>query len=103
MVLVCVYWANKDNSWIMNRMQLKREKDTMRILALVAQGLTDQQIADKLKLAKKTVSRYLSAFRRKTGIRSRMLLGFYALGRGLVTQQEIREAIEREKISSRRK
>lgn len=99
MVLVCVHWSSKDDSWIieMNSAKIKREKYIVLILALVAQGLTDQQIADELKLARKTVSRYLTVVRRRTGIRSRTLLGFYALGKGLVTQQEIKAAIEREK------
>jgi DNA-binding CsgD family transcriptional regulator len=84
----------------MIRTKKQRESDTRKILALVAQGLTDKQIAARLHLHRKTVCRYLSAVRCKTGIKSRILLGFYALGKGIVSQEEIRKAIHRERLAS---
>lgn len=67
------------------------------VLSLVAQGLTNQEIADLLKVECDTINSYLRTIRLKTGIRNRVLLSFYALGKGIVTQDEIRAAINQER------
>jgi DNA-binding CsgD family transcriptional regulator len=82
---------------ICNRCKSEQRFSHEKILNLVAQGLGDQEIADRLLTTKKTVSRYLQVIRKKTGIRNRILLSFYALGKGMVTQEEIKQAIQKEK------
>lgn len=82
---------------VCNRCKSEQQISHEKILNLVAQGLGDQEIADQLLTTKKAVGRYLQAIRKKTGIRNRVLLSFYALGKGIVTQEEIKQAIQREK------
>lgn len=67
-----------------------------RVLILIAKGYSSEDISKLLKINKCTVHSHLKAVRRKTGISSCVLLGFYALGKGLVTQDEIKIAIRRE-------
>ncbi len=57
-----------------------RERD---VLELVAQGYTNQQIADRLGLSVKTVETYRSRLVEKLGLRSRADLVRYALDSGL--------------------
>lgn len=54
------------------------------VLDLVAQGYTNQQIADRLGLSVKTVETYRSRLVEKLGLRSRADLVRYALDSGLV-------------------
>jgi DNA-binding NarL/FixJ family response regulator len=53
------------------------------VLDLVAQGYTNQQIADRLGLSVKTVETYRSRLVEKLGLRSRADLVRYALDSGL--------------------
>lgn len=52
------------------------------VLALLATGLTDLQVAQELFLARKTVEKHVSAVLRKTGTSSRTAAVVQALGRG---------------------
>lgn len=79
------------------RQERKQQSRSQVILNRVALGYTDQEIADELQITRKAVGKYLQSVRAKTGIRSRILLSFYALGKGIVTQDEIRAAISKEK------
>lgn len=54
------------------------------VLRLVAQGLTDAQIAEQLILSRRTVSWYVSAIYRKLGVSSRSAATHYALKHYLV-------------------
>jgi DNA-binding CsgD family transcriptional regulator len=56
-----------------------------RVLAYVADGYTNKQIARALGLAESTVKFHLRAVFGKLGVRSRALLGEVALARGIVT------------------
>ena len=59
----------------------QRERE---VLELVAQGYTNQQIADRLGLSVKTVETYRSRLVEKLGLRSRADLVRYALDSGLL-------------------
>ena len=54
-----------------------------RILALIADGLTNRQIAAELHLAEKTVESHRANLLRKLGMRDRVELVRYAIRRGL--------------------
>lgn len=68
-----------------------------RVLILITKGYNDKEIAELLSISTGTLYGHIRAIKIKTGIRSRVLLAFYALGKGMVTQDEIKEAIKREK------
>jgi two-component system, NarL family, response regulator NreC len=63
----------------------QRERE---VLELVAQGFTNQQIADRLGLSVKTVETYRSRLVEKLGLRSRADLVRYALDSGLLAGGE---------------
>lgn len=63
----------------------QRERE---VLELVAQGFTNQQIADRLGLSVKTVETYRSRLVEKLGLRSRADLVRYALDSGLLGSGE---------------
>jgi DNA-binding NarL/FixJ family response regulator len=48
------------------------------VLVLVAEGLSNRQIADRLTLSPKTVERHLASLFDRTGIRNRKDLGDFA-------------------------
>jgi DNA-binding CsgD family transcriptional regulator len=50
------------------------------VLALVAEGLTNKEIAGRLRLSPRTVEKHLEALLRKTGTRSRTQLLALSLG-----------------------
>lgn len=105
-------WSKQRQSWhpinefsyhatYCNRCKEERKCDPKKLLNLLAQGLTNQEIADKIGITKKTVERRIEDIRANIGIHNRILLAFYALGKGLVTQDEIKAAIAREKRGNR--
>ena len=53
------------------------------VLRLVAQGLTDAQVADELVLSRRTVSTHLTSIYGKLGINSRSAATRFALEHGL--------------------
>jgi DNA-binding NarL/FixJ family response regulator len=58
-----------------------REQD---VVKLIAEGYTSEEIADALKIAKKTVDRHRANVLAKLGMRNRVDLTRYAIRRGLV-------------------
>ena len=74
-----------------------RQERSDEILKLAALGYSNQEIAEKIYFDSQTVDRYIALIKRKTGIYNRVLLAFYALGKGIVTQDEIKAAIIEEK------
>lgn len=58
----------------------EREVETLR---LVAQGLTNQEIADKLSISERTVGKYVSQILGKLHLANRTQAALYALRRGL--------------------
>ena len=68
-----------------------------RTLQLLAQGWTDSEIAEELGVERRTVCGYVVKIRDKTGIKSRVLLSFYAYSKGYVTNNEIKESIQLER------
>ncbi len=59
-------------------------KREIEVLRLVASGLTDAQIAERLILSRRTVGWYLSAIYRKIGVSSRSAATLYAVKHHLV-------------------
>jgi NarL family two-component system response regulator LiaR len=57
-----------------------REMETLR---LVAQGLTNQEIADRLVISERTVGKYVSQILEKLHLANRTQAALYALRRGL--------------------
>jgi DNA-binding NarL/FixJ family response regulator len=56
-------------------------KQERRILALIAEGLTNRQIAERVFLSEKTVKNYISGMLRKLGVSSRTAAAMYLAGR----------------------
>jgi NarL family two-component system response regulator LiaR len=59
-----------------------REMETLR---LIAQGLTNQEIADKLNISERTVGKHVSNILDKLHLANRTQVALYALRRGLAT------------------
>lgn len=73
-----------------------------RVLNLCAKGYHNREIAELMNVCRATVDSHMKYIRKQTGIKSRTLLAFYALGKGLVTQDEIKLAMRREQWDSRK-
>jgi DNA-binding NarL/FixJ family response regulator len=58
----------------------------MEVLSLVAQGLRNAEIAERLVLAAKTVDHHVSAILRKLGVRTRGQASAEAIRLGLIGQ-----------------
>ena len=54
------------------------------VLGLVAEGLTDQEVAQRLYLSPRTVGQHLRSVYRKLGVRSRTAAAHAATERGLI-------------------
>lgn len=63
------------------------------VLALIAQGLNNTEISEKMRVSYQTTKNNITHIIQKTGIGNRTLLAFYALRMGYVTQQQIDNAI----------
>jgi two-component system response regulator NreC len=55
------------------------------VLALIAEGLTNRQVAEKLIISIKTVDRHRENIMRKLNLHSRVALVKYAVGKGLIS------------------
>jgi DNA-binding NarL/FixJ family response regulator len=60
------------------------ERET-EVLALVSQGLSNREIAEKLVISEKTVKTHISSLLGKLGQSDRTRLALYAIKKGLVT------------------
>jgi DNA-binding NarL/FixJ family response regulator len=58
------------------------------VLALVAQGLSDEEVATRVGVSKNTVRNHVSAIYRRIGVRKRSALVVWARERGLGTQEK---------------
>ena len=56
------------------------------IIELVAEGLTNQEIADRLTISKRTVDNHVSNIFTKTGARNRVALVNWAMSNGKICQ-----------------
>jgi len=63
------------------------------ILRLVAQGLSNQDIADKLHLATKTVKNQLYVIFQKLQLNNRTQAALYALRKGLISLEELEDEV----------
>jgi DNA-binding CsgD family transcriptional regulator len=54
------------------------------VLGLVAEGLTDQEVAQRLYLSPRTVGQHLRSVYRKLGVKSRTAASRAAIERGLI-------------------
>ncbi len=77
-----------------------RKRQGEQILRLL--GKSNIEIARELRLSRKTVGRWLDYARKQLGIHSRTLLAFYALGKGMVSQAEIKAAIKEQEIQGKK-
>jgi DNA-binding NarL/FixJ family response regulator len=58
----------------------------LEVLPLLAEGLRNTEIADRLVVSPKTVDHHVSAILRKLGVKTRGHAAFEAIRRGLLTQ-----------------
>jgi DNA-binding CsgD family transcriptional regulator len=56
----------------------------LQVIELVASGLTNEQIAEKLEISKRTVDNHISNILTKTGTQNRVALAFWAVQLGKV-------------------
>lgn len=63
------------------------------ILQSIAKGLRDAKICKELGISRCTVHSHMQYIKKKLGIRNRILLAFYALQKGIITQEDIDDAI----------
>ena len=75
---------NKEEEFDIYQRLSQREQE---VLKLVAQGFTNQQIADQLYLSVKTVETYKARIMEKLSLRGRAELVRFALQRGLLAQE----------------
>ena len=54
------------------------------IITMVAQGMSNQSIGQKLFISDKTVKNYVTSIRRKLGLENRIQIALYAIKCGLV-------------------
>jgi len=54
------------------------------IMGLIAEGLTNAQIADRLGVSERTVKNHLTDIRRKLGLRNRVQIAVWAVRHGLI-------------------
>ena len=59
------------------------------VLSLIADGLSNRQIATQLSLAEKTVKNYVSGLLSKLGLQSRTQAALYAVRIGLVAESKL--------------
>ena len=71
------------------------------ILVLIALGLENKQIAEKMYFSLATVSTHIHNIKAKTSIKSRTLLAFYALDKGYMSETRIKSAIARQQWMAR--
>jgi DNA-binding NarL/FixJ family response regulator len=72
----------------------------MKIVACVGQGLSNKEIAGKLKLKEGTVRNYVSLILQKTGLEHRTQIAIYAFNNGFVAQED---CVKRETKPAKRK
>jgi len=82
---------------VISRSQLPIAPQQKQILILIAKGYSNEEIADFLSISIRTLYHHMKDIRDKTGIKSRVLLAFYTLANGIITQDEIKAAIQRER------
>lgn len=82
---------------MINRTRRPLAPQQQKVLVLIAQGYTNNEIMTLLNIARATVTTHIATISRKTGIKSRVLLAFYALAQGIVTQDDIKDAIKRDR------
>lgn len=73
----------------------------MRILKLIAMGYENYEIYTTLRIGRTSLHNHLKEIRNKTGITNRALLAFYAFGKGIITQGDIKAAIARDRKRGR--
>jgi DNA-binding NarL/FixJ family response regulator len=64
-----------------------------KIIALLAKGFRNGEISKETGMCPRTLYSHLEEIKKRLRIRRRVLLAFYALQKGIITQEEINEAI----------
>lgn len=67
-----------------------------KIIALLAKGFKNEEISEEIGMCRKTLYVHLQEIKKRLRIRRRVLLAFHALQTGIITQEEINEAIATE-------
>jgi DNA-binding NarL/FixJ family response regulator len=65
------------------------------VLSLIAHGLADAAIAEKLRVSRNTVRNHVSSIYRKTGVRQRGALVVWARERGMAAAQPAKNAAQK--------
>ena len=73
-----------DTGEISNSAQMSLSSREMEIIELVASGLTNQEIAEKLTISKRTVDNHVSNMFTKTGSKNRVALLNWAMDNGKI-------------------
>ena len=91
-----------NNEGLLNLMTYKRQENRqyspitskeIEVLALLAIGLSNELIAEKLGVSEKTIDNLLASIKVKTRLTNRILLAFYAYGKGYVSEAAIKSAM----------
>ena len=70
------------------------------VLGLVAEGLTDQEVAQRLYLSPRTVGQHLRSVYRKLGVRSRTAATREAIERGLILEHFSTSALQHVQLAN---
>jgi DNA-binding NarL/FixJ family response regulator len=69
-----------------NKLAVDFSRVELRLILLVAQGYSSEDIAGRLNLSGGTIRNYLSAMLQRTGLRNRTQLAMFAIKNGLISQ-----------------
>jgi DNA-binding NarL/FixJ family response regulator len=76
----------------------KLSQREQKILRLIALGKENPEIADELHLAKQTVKNISCSIRKKLGLKSRVLVAYWAIQAGIVSWDEVLEQLAPNKL-----
>jgi DNA-binding NarL/FixJ family response regulator len=86
--------------WAMTNLpdKYKLSQREQKILRLIALGKENPEIADELHLAKQTVKNISCSIRKKLGLKSRVLVAYWAIQAGIVSWDEVLEQLAPNKL-----
>ena len=72
-----------------------------KIIMLLAKGSQNSEISKEINMKPRTLYTHLEDIKQRLGIRRRVLLAFYALQKGIITQEDINDAITNEQSKNK--